>query len=341
MLEEIPSHLSRRYSWSFCTSAKLPQGTVFLKRKKQFTKGATITYSGSLRSKLLELASVALTLIVKTLYADSPGLLSMPQLWQAIHKHWSSPRNVAEADVEWNASRRATLYWLSISFPNRHPGQPRGKTKSSLKRIWIQDLPSIVELSFSMGVFTAAGKCRLQVEGTCIGNQISPILSGLPVLLAERAFLSSLPAAIPSSLLFLRYVDNRLILGPRAALQSQQSSTFVIPTFTKGLFLKECQIINGLFTIDAAARTATFNMPEQPWQLRSPARAGSWKLATSGYFPCIFDSPVLLASRDHTESNSKTQATLCTGRIPCDCVAVKLQTTDSVAFACQCLVDLL
>ena len=57
-----------------------------LKRKKQFIKGRTIiSYSGSLCSKLLELASVALTLIVKTLYADNPGLLSMPQLWQAIH----------------------------------------------------------------------------------------------------------------------------------------------------------------------------------------------------------------------------------------------------------------
>ena len=224
MLEEIPSHLSRRYSWSFCKSAKMPQGTVFLKRKKQFTKGRTIiSYSGSLCSKLLELASVALTLIVKTLYADSPGLLSMPQLWQAIHTHWSSSRNEDETDLEWNddlvgflnAVPRAdilkaahcilqeysqqtghTVLAIDLLSKTGHPGQPRGKTKSSLKRLWIQDLPSIVDLSFSTGVFTAAGKCRLQVEGTCIGNQISPILSGLPVLLAERAFLSSLPAAI-------------------------------------------------------------------------------------------------------------------------------------------------
>ena len=88
MLDQIPSHVSRRYSWSFCKSAKLPRGTVFLKRKKQFTKKRTIiSYSGSLCSKLLEVASVALTLIVKTLYSDSPGMLSMPQLWQALHKH--------------------------------------------------------------------------------------------------------------------------------------------------------------------------------------------------------------------------------------------------------------
>ena len=313
MLDQIPSCLSRRYSWSFCKSAKLPRGTVFLKRKKQFTKGRTIiSYSGALCSKLLELASVALTLIVKTLYADNPGLSSMLQLWQAIHEHWSSPRNMAEADVEWNddlvgffnAVPRAdilkavhcivqeysqrtghTVLAIDLLSKSGHPGQPRGKTKSSLKRIWVQDLPSIVELSFSTGVFTAAGKCWLQVEGTCIGNQISPILSGLPVLLAERQFLSSLPTAISSSLLFLRYVDNRLILGPKAALQSQQMQHFCDPHFYQGIVLERVSDHQWLgFTIDATARTATFNMPEQPWQLRSPASVGSWKLATSGFF---------------------------------------------------------
>ena len=49
---------------------------------------------------ILELASVALTLIAKTLSSDSPGMQSMPQLRQALHKHWVTPR--AEADVEWN-----------------------------------------------------------------------------------------------------------------------------------------------------------------------------------------------------------------------------------------------
>ena len=53
----------------------------------------------------------------------------------------------------------------------------------------VEDIPLIVEVSFSTGVFTAAGRCRLQKEGTCVGNQISPVLSGLPVLMAEQTFL--------------------------------------------------------------------------------------------------------------------------------------------------------
>ena len=101
MLDEIPAHLSRRYSWSFCKSASLPRGTVFLKRKKQFAKGRTIiSYAQSLCSKLLEMASIALTVIAKTLYSDSPGMQSMPQLWKSLHRHWARPSE--EHDVEWN-----------------------------------------------------------------------------------------------------------------------------------------------------------------------------------------------------------------------------------------------
>ena len=69
--------------------------------KKQFAKGRTIIfYSQSLCSKLSEMASVALTLIAKTLYSDSPGMQSMPQLWKSLHKHWARPS--ADEEVEWN-----------------------------------------------------------------------------------------------------------------------------------------------------------------------------------------------------------------------------------------------
>ena len=191
-LHRIPAHLSRRYSWSFCKSASLPRGTVFLKRKKQFAKGRTIiSYAQSLCSKLLEMASIALTVIIETRNSDSPGMQSMPQLWKSLHKFLAGPSE--EHDVEWNddlvgffnaVPRKDMLRSvhtivreyqqhtgcsvLSIDLLSKtgHPGNPRGRTKSSLKRCCIHDIPAIVELSFSTGAFTAAGKCRAQVEGT-------------------------------------------------------------------------------------------------------------------------------------------------------------------------------
>ncbi|CAE7764973.1 unnamed protein product [Symbiodinium sp. CCMP2592] len=311
ILKRVPRDLSRRYAWAFKEAAPLPQGTVFLKRKKQFAKGRTIiSYSNSLCSKLLELTSIALTLMVKTLFADSPGMQSMPQLWRSLHAYWAKPSQ--EEDVEWNddlvgffnaVPRKDIMHAvhlivqeycqtsgcsiLSIDMLSKtgHPGKPRGRTKSNLKRCWVSDVPLIVDLSFATGVFTAAGKCRQQVEGTCIGNQISPILSGLPVLLAERQFLQSLPTAIQSSFLFLRYVDNRLILGPQKILLSSQLRRFCDPNFYDGIQLETVSDHQWLgFTICAKTRSATFNLPEQPWQIRSPNSAGSWQLAASGYF---------------------------------------------------------
>ena len=153
------------------------------------------------------------------------------------------------------------------------------------KRCWVEDIPSIVEVSFSTGVFTAAGRCRLQKEGACVGNQLSPVLSGLPVLMAEQTFLKSLPAAIMSSMLFLHYVDNRLLLAPAAIFQDPLIQAFCNPSFYKGIQLESVTDHQWLgFTIDAPSRTAHFNMPVQPWQVRSPASAGSWRLASSGFF---------------------------------------------------------
>ena len=41
-----------------------------------------------------------------------------------------------------------------------------------------------------------------------------------------------------SSLLFLRYVDNRLLLGPTATLQSEQLKAFCDPHFYDGILLE-------------------------------------------------------------------------------------------------------
>ena len=149
---------------------------------------------------------------------------------------------------------------------------------SSFKRCWVEDIPLIVQVSFSTGILTAAGKCRLQKEGTCIGNQISPVLSGLPVLMAEQTFSKSVPHVIFSSFLFLRYVDNRLILAPSHILQQSQIKKLWIQLES----VEDHQWLG--FTIDAPARTATFSLPTKPGQVRSPASAGSWQLAASGFF---------------------------------------------------------
>ena len=199
-LDQVPAKISRRYSWRFSRGASLPQNTVFLKRKKQFAKGRTITsYANSLCGNLLQMASTVLTLIAKTLYPDSPGMQSMPQLWKSLHSHWAKPND--QGEDEWNddlvglffnavprkdilqaviditaeyQEKQAAKSCRLICCPSQDTRAIPGAGPTNLKRCWIGDIPAIVQFSFAAGVFTAAGKCRLQMEGTCIGNHVSP-----------------------------------------------------------------------------------------------------------------------------------------------------------------------
>ena len=311
VVNAIPSWMLRRYPWAFNKQADLPKGTVFLKAKKAFRKGRTIiSYSQSLCCKLLEFAAIAINLMVKTLYPEAPGLASMPVIWKQLHTFFNCPdttvfeewnddlvgffnavprQDILEAvsDLVKNFQAQTGHDSVSVSVSGKtgHSGQPRGGLKSPYKVCRVQDIPAIVRVSFETGVFTAAGSCRKQKEGTCIGNQISPVLSGLPVLMAEQRFLQTLPSTLASSFLFLRYVDNRLLLAPQSVLQSPQIQQFCASNFYRGIQLETVRDHKWLgFTIDAAARTASFVMPEKPWQIRSPYSAGSWRLCASGYF---------------------------------------------------------
>ena len=109
---------------------------------------------------------------------------------------------------------------------------------------------------------------------------------GVPCLDGRTNMFKVSPTRCFSSLLFLRYVDNRLILAPSRILQHPQIRNICLPDFHEGIQLESVADHQWLgFIIDAPARTAIFNLPTKPWQIRSPASAGSWRLAASGFFP--------------------------------------------------------
>ena len=62
-------------------------------------------------------------------------------------------------------------------------GRHRTGTSRNLKHVFINDLESVAQASFDAGIFWACGAVRCQIDGTSIGNQISPVLSSLPVFL--------------------------------------------------------------------------------------------------------------------------------------------------------------
>ena len=141
---------------AFANQPRCHEAQFFLKRKKQFAKGRTIiSYAQSLRSKLLEMASIALTVIAKTLYS---------QVCKACHNCGNPSTDTGQDPVKHTMSKGMTTSWvffnavprkdilrsvhtlvreyqqhtgcsvLSIDLLSKtgHPGNPRGRTKSSL-----------------------------------------------------------------------------------------------------------------------------------------------------------------------------------------------------------------
>ena len=100
------------------------------------------------------------------------------------------------------------------------------------KTIGPVDLTTTVRLSFDCGLFVALNKVWKQVDGKSIGNQISPVLSSLPVVMTELGWRASFPQTANFPLTFFaRYVDNRLVIAPREVHQTLSFQVFSHETF--------------------------------------------------------------------------------------------------------------
>ena len=216
VLNQVPSSLKRKYPWSINPKGKLPNGFVFLKRKKQFAKGRTIiSYCATPFCQLLKAASHAIVLMINTAWDRAFGLEPTPVIWNRLHEFFkrtpahahlleinddlvgffnSVPREQIVQSLNMLISKYRSLGYppdTSVSLTKAScaetawPGKPQGKSTKQVKYLQVQDLPDIVQLSFQAGVFQAMGRIFRQHRGTCIGNQISPVLSSLPVIQRE------------------------------------------------------------------------------------------------------------------------------------------------------------
>ena len=62
-----------------------------------------------------------------------------------------------------------------------HSGKARFSVKANQIELNMLQLVDIIQFSLSSGCFTTLGKCYRQVQGTSMGNQVSPILSSLSI----------------------------------------------------------------------------------------------------------------------------------------------------------------
>lgn len=95
------------------------------------------------------------------------------------------------------------------------------KSAHNLKKIYVQDILTVVRSSLSSHILSALGCFWKQIRGAGIGSQISPSLSNLAVTILERTWqqidLETLNQ--PRFAFFgIRYVDNRFVIATESEL---------------------------------------------------------------------------------------------------------------------------
>ena len=323
LLHTIPTWLAQKYKWGINTQSTLPQGFVFLKQKKSWAKGRTIiSYKNSTLARLLKAVAIALDTMVKQTWPSAPGNASTPELWKALHTYMhttptSIHLNMINDDLvgffnsvphqklqhslhilihQWRQKYNQDTITVDTtralgSFHSIHTGSFRpSKRTPNHKVIHIDHIPDIVHLSFQFSIFQALGQTWQQIQGTGIGNQISPILANIPITLHEvnwqQAFQQQLQRleAAHGPYIFLRYVDNRMIIAPQPTFSSLPFQTLALHDFYQ--LPIQLELVGDThflgFTLNLENRSITFNQPTSPWQIRDACSAGSRRLTLSG-----------------------------------------------------------
>ena len=319
----LPPGIQKRYAWGFDWKAPLPYGYGFLKRKKAFRVARTIiSYSHTVGQQLLKTLAIFLQEALAATWPTTFGLDKTPVIWKRIHAFLQDQNNfcltvnddlvgffnavpqdriltaVDQLLLEFHARfcMDKPFNLCSVSIDRQLPS---GEDKTFLGRfkpikglrirtVWLADVRSLIQFSFNTGIFTAMNRLWRQVRGTCVGNQISPILSSIAVSLCElnwqRSF-SSWWTTHKLTICFVRYVDNRFCFIPEELMNDQPVKVLRSPHFYGEPVILEdvedSQLILG-FKVNVNAGTSNFVLNPAKWTIRSCKSAGSVQYKLSG-----------------------------------------------------------
>ena len=317
MKNNLPKSLSKQQQQLVDFKKDLPYGYIMMKRKKQWTKGRTIVaYGSTCIGKLLKLAALAIQELLNSTWPSHFGNRLTPTIWKDIHRFFETTvlddnivflnhdlvgffNSIPQSTIlsalqsliqDFLSSGRAKTLMVDLlaKVGPVQSGKSRFSVKANQVEINMKQLMDILQFSFSSGCFTTLGKCYRQVQGTSMGNQVSPILSSLSIVAFERAWLhihSTLLSKLSSKVLVLRYVDNRAIFIHEDLLQCSGLRELVsLDFYPKPIQLEDEEHNEFLgFRINPQCREVTYPMKTEKWRYRLPCSAGSHQLNLSGY----------------------------------------------------------
>ena len=159
------------------------------------------------------------------------------------------------------------------------------KSNTTTHYFKLADLQEAVKFSLECSFFENMGEIYFQVRGSSIGSQCSPPICAIVVAFVEFLWLRSYRLKIISDILFIRYVDNRLICLPRhIAILPEYKELLSLDFYGRPVELEECGNTDILgFKLNLLHLSCRYNFPTEDYQFPSPANAGSASRLISGF----------------------------------------------------------
>ncbi len=115
------------------------------------------------------------------------------------------------------------------------------KSNTTTHYFKLADLKEAVQFSLECSFFENMGEIYFQVRGSSIGSQCSPPICAIVVAFVEFQWLRSYKLKLVSDILFIRYVDNRLICLPtHIANQQHYHELLSLDFYGRPVELEEC-----------------------------------------------------------------------------------------------------
>ena len=155
---------------------------------------------------------------------------------------------------------------------------------TSNKLIWLEDVPLIAALALKFSFFTCLDKVYQQSRGAIIGGHASPSLCALAVTFKEQMWLQAYDIHLSSSILCIRYVDNRFVAIEQSLSSQAASQRFLSMNFyDHPVELEPCgnDILVG-YQLDFLRNHCLYVVPTKTFEFRSSRSAGSISRTLSG-----------------------------------------------------------
>lgn len=319
-IQHLRNLFEKEYPWAIGKGQSLPSGYVLAKGKKQYFSGRPII--GFVDTPFKPMLSTLAKLLFQLIPRACPNHFARGDVYQLLNllRNYATTmtdhslkvynQDLAGFFISIDTERFLQSWELLLRFLTPHmstgaheyfsvspvkqnnPGDIiKGRTFRTLnvnRHIRIGDIPSIIVAALQMQNFQLGSLVFTQVQGSPMGSPLSPALCLMVVSVYEQVWFHTHRESITNmhlAALFLRYVDNRLVILPSSTQYLPAYEILTHPDFYKAPIVLEDEPDQEFlgFQLELNPFEMIYQSPRDLSQVLSPMSASPPSVLLSGF----------------------------------------------------------